>query len=50
MTLDDFWKIKNAGFNVIRIPVGYWSYVDAWGPYASGAAPYVPNTPSTSNP
>jgi aryl-phospho-beta-D-glucosidase BglC (GH1 family) len=41
VSLDDFWKIKNAGFNLIRIPVGYWSYVDPWGPYAQGAAPYV---------
>jgi glucan 1,3-beta-glucosidase len=41
VSLDDFWKIKNAGFNLVRIPVGYWSYVDPWGPYAQGAAPYV---------
>jgi len=24
VSLDDFWKIKNSGFNVVRIPVGYW--------------------------
>jgi glucan 1,3-beta-glucosidase len=41
VSLNDFWKIKNAGFNLVRIPVGYWSYVDPWGPYAQGAAPYV---------
>ncbi|EAT86439.2 hypothetical protein HBH56_030420 [Parastagonospora nodorum] len=41
VTLDDFWKIKNAGFNMVRIPVGYWSYVNPWGPYAQGAAPYL---------
>ena len=41
VTLDDFWKIKNAGFNLVRIPVGYWSYVEPWGPYAQGAAPYL---------
>jgi glucan 1,3-beta-glucosidase len=41
VSLDDFWKIKNAGFNVVRIPVGYWSYVEPWGPYAQGAAPYL---------
>jgi len=41
VTLDDFWKIKNAGFNLVRIPVGYWSYVNPWGPYAQGAAPYL---------
>jgi len=22
VSLDDFWKIKNAGFNLVRIPVG----------------------------
>ncbi|KAH7083036.1 glycoside hydrolase superfamily [Paraphoma chrysanthemicola] len=41
VSLNDFWKIKNAGFNIVRIPVGYWSYVDPWGPYAQGAAPYL---------
>jgi glucan 1,3-beta-glucosidase len=41
VSLDDFWKIKNAGFNVVRIPVGYWSYIDPWGPYTQGAAPYL---------
>jgi glucan 1,3-beta-glucosidase len=24
VSLNDFWKIKGAGFNVVRIPVGYW--------------------------
>jgi glucan 1,3-beta-glucosidase len=24
VSLQDFWKIKGAGFNVVRIPVGYW--------------------------
>jgi glucan 1,3-beta-glucosidase len=24
VSLNDFWKIKDAGFNVVRIPVGYW--------------------------
>jgi glucan 1,3-beta-glucosidase len=41
VSLNDFWKIKNAGFNLVRIPVGYWSFVDPWGPYAQGAAPYL---------
>lgn len=41
MKIDDFWRIKAAGFNVVRIPVGYWSYVEPWGPYAQGAAPYL---------
>lgn len=24
VSLDDFKKIKNAGLNIVRIPVGYW--------------------------
>jgi aryl-phospho-beta-D-glucosidase BglC (GH1 family) len=27
--------------NIVRIPVGYWSYVNPWGPYTQGAAPYL---------
>ncbi|CAN9082488.1 glycoside hydrolase [Alternaria alternata] len=38
---DDFRKIKDAGFNIVRIPVGYWSYVEPWGPYTGGAAQYL---------
>ncbi|KAJ4371286.1 glucan exo-1,3-beta-glucosidase [Neocucurbitaria cava] len=41
VSINDFWKLKNAGFNVVRIPIGYWSYVEPWGPYAQGAAPYL---------
>lgn len=41
VSIDDFWKIKQAGFNIVRIPVGYWSYVEPWGPYAQGAAVYL---------
>lgn len=26
VTLADFQRIKNAGFNVVRIPIGYWAY------------------------
>lgn len=26
---------------MVRIPVGYWSYVEPWGPYTQGAAPYL---------
>lgn len=25
----------------MRIPVGYWSYVEPWGPFTQGAAPYL---------
>lgn len=26
---------------MVRIPVGYWSYVEPWGPFTQGAAPYL---------
>ncbi|KAH7135753.1 glycoside hydrolase superfamily [Dendryphion nanum] len=41
VSLADFQKIKNAGINVVRIPVGYWSYLDVGAPFTSGAAPYL---------
>ncbi|KAF2744704.1 glycoside hydrolase family 5 protein [Sporormia fimetaria CBS 119925] len=40
-TLSDFWKIANAGFNLVRIPIGYWAFVDLGEPYTSGAADYL---------
>ncbi|RMZ73805.1 glucan 13-beta-glucosidase precursor [Pyrenophora seminiperda CCB06] len=41
VSYDDFKRIKDAGFNVVRIAVGYWSFVEPWGPYTQGAAPYL---------
>ena len=41
VSLQDFQKIRDSGFNVVRIPVGYWSYVEPWGPFTQGAAPYL---------
>ncbi|KAL9600947.1 MAG: hypothetical protein Q9219_002882 [cf. Caloplaca sp. 3 TL-2023] len=42
VSLQDFQKIKNAGFNTVRIPVGYWAYKKFDNdPYIQGAAPYV---------
>lgn len=41
ITLRDMQKIAAAGFNVVRIPVGFWAYDNSGTPYASGAAPYV---------
>ncbi|WPH00594.1 putative Exo-beta-1,3-glucanase [Acrodontium crateriforme] len=41
VTLADFQRIKNSGFNVVRIPIGFWAYNNANTPYASGAAPYM---------
>ncbi|KAF2637366.1 glycoside hydrolase [Massarina eburnea CBS 473.64] len=38
---EDFKKIKDSGFNVVRLPVGYWAYDTLDSPYVSGAAPYV---------
>lgn len=39
--LDDFEKIKKAGFNVVRIPVGYWAFLQVETEYVSGAAEYL---------
>ncbi|KAK7183576.1 putative exo-beta-1,3-glucanase [Paraphaeosphaeria sporulosa] len=39
--LEDFRKIKKAGFNAVRIPVGYWSFLEIEWEYVSGAAPYL---------
>jgi len=33
--------IKAAGFNTVRLPVGFWAYDNAGLPYISGQAPYV---------
>jgi glucan 1,3-beta-glucosidase len=41
VTLADFQKIAASGFNVVRIPVGFWAYDNANTPYVSGAAPYI---------
>lgn len=39
--LSDMQKIANSGFNVVRIPIGFWAYDNANTPYASGAAYYM---------
>jgi glucan 1,3-beta-glucosidase len=41
VTWQDFNKIKQSGFNVVRIPVGYWAYDTLGSPYVSGAAVYI---------
>jgi glucan 1,3-beta-glucosidase len=38
---EDFNKIKQAGFNVVRIPIGYWAYETFGSPYVPGAAVYI---------
>ncbi|KAI4258103.1 MAG: hypothetical protein LQ352_001346 [Teloschistes flavicans] len=44
VSLSDFQKIKAAGFNTVRIPVGYWAYKKFDNdPYIQGAAPYIDN-------
>jgi glucan 1,3-beta-glucosidase len=40
-TFEDFNKIKQAGFNVVRIPVGYWAYDTFDSPYVTGARVYI---------
>lgn len=38
---NDFQKIASAGMNVVRIPIGYWSYDNTNTPYIKGAADYM---------
>lgn len=41
-TFADFKKIANAGFNTVRIPIGYWAYTRvANDSYTQGAAKYI---------
>ncbi|KAF2768859.1 putative Exo-beta-1,3-glucanase [Teratosphaeria nubilosa] len=39
--LSDMQKIADSGFNLVRIPVGFWAYDTFGTPYAMGAAPYI---------
>lgn len=41
VTLADFQKIAGAGFNTVRIPIGYWAFKKFNDPYIQGAAPYL---------
>ncbi|KAH9880942.1 hypothetical protein IAQ61_001236 [Plenodomus lingam] len=41
VTWQDFNKIKQAGFNIVRIPIGYWAYDTLDSPYITGAAVYI---------
>lgn len=42
VTLGDFQKIASNGFNLVRIPIGYWAF-QKYGqdPYIQGAADYL---------
>jgi len=40
-TYSDFQKIADSGFNLVRIPIGFWAYDNSYSPYATGAAPYM---------
>lgn len=40
-TWQDFNKIKQAGFNVVRIPIGFWAYDTFGTPFVQGAADYI---------
>ena len=42
-TWADFKKIKDAGFNSVRIPIGYWAYANVGEPYITGQAVYIDN-------
>jgi glucan 1,3-beta-glucosidase len=39
--LADFQKIRDGGLNVIRIPIGYWAFLDIGAPYVNGQVPYL---------
>lgn len=41
VTWHDFYKIQQAGFNMVRIPIGYWAYETFGSPYTTGAAVYM---------
>ncbi|KAF2454608.1 putative Exo-beta-1,3-glucanase [Lineolata rhizophorae] len=38
---EDFARIASYGFNVVRIPIGYWAYETFGSPYVQGAADYI---------
>ena len=38
---EDFNKIKQSGFSIVRIPVGFWAYDTFGTAYVSGAAVYI---------
>lgn len=40
-TYNDFAKIKEAGFNLVRIPIGFWAYDNKATAYVQGAAMYL---------
>lgn len=40
-TFEDFQKIADSGFNVIRIPIGYWAFDTFDTPFISGQADYL---------
>lgn len=41
-SLGDFQKIASNGFNLVRIPIGYWAFQKFDGdPYIQGAADYL---------
>ena len=42
VTYADFQRIRSAGFNTVRIPIGYWAFQKLDGdPYVQGAADYL---------
>ncbi|KAF2220085.1 putative Exo-beta-1,3-glucanase [Elsinoe ampelina] len=41
VTLKDMRQIKAAGFNMVRLPIGFWAYDNKNTPYIKGQAKYV---------
>lgn len=41
VTWQDFNRIKQAGFNIVRIPIGFWAYDTFGTPYVQGARDYI---------
>ena len=41
VTQDDINKISSSGFNMVRIPIGFWAFDNQGFPYIQGAAPYL---------
>ena len=41
VSLADFHQIAAAGFNLLRIPIGYWAFNNNGSPYIQGAADYL---------
>ncbi|KAF2148363.1 glycoside hydrolase family 5 protein [Myriangium duriaei CBS 260.36] len=41
VTQEDINKIASYGFNMVRVPIGFWAFDNAGLPYKKGSAPYL---------